>query len=222
MLLTLLGAAQAAPSFSCPPDMAFIADEQLNFCIDRFEAHLRGWEPTRVPGDGLVAASEPGVLPQAYISAEVAADACENAGKRLCDSEEWVRACVGSTGTRYPYGDHYQPGACNEGRERHPVIQLFGAATNWLSAQMNDPRLNLLDGGLDLAGANERCVSEDGVFDLHGNLHEWVADPAGTFRGGYYVDAVRNGEGCRYRTTAHETDYHDYSTGFRCCADPAE
>ena len=29
-----------------------------------------------------------------------------------------------------------------------------------------------------------------------------------------------NGDGCTYRTAAHEFTYHDYSTGFRCCADP--
>ena len=36
----------------------------------------------------------------------------------------------------------------------------------------------------------------------------------------FYVDAVRNGPGCLYTTTAHALPYHDYSTGFRCCADP--
>jgi len=56
-----------------------------------------------------------------------------------------------------------------------------------------------------------------------GNLHEWVADPAGTFYGGYYQDvaSVGHGEGCGYLTTAHEARYHDYSTGFRCCSDVA-
>ena len=54
---------------------------------------------------------------------------------------------------------------------------------------------------------------------MMGNLHEWTSDPAGTFRGGFYVDTVINGDGCLYRTTAHDVSYHDYSTGFRCCAD---
>jgi hypothetical protein len=31
---------------------------------------------------------------------------------------------------------------------------------------------------------------------------------------------VQNGEGCTYATSAHAFDYHDYSTGFRCCMDP--
>jgi len=62
-------------------------------------------------------------------------------------------------------------------------------------------------------------VSADGVFDLAGNLDEWTADPSGTFRGGDYVDDTLNGNGCAYTTTAHDASYHDYSTGFRCCAD---
>jgi hypothetical protein len=34
------------------------------------------------------------------------------------------------------------------------------------------------------------------------------------------MDTQINGEGCAYATTAHGFDYHDYSTGFRCCLDP--
>jgi hypothetical protein len=49
-----------------------------------------------------------------------------------------------------------------------------------------------------------------------------VDDPAGTgiFLGGFFVDTVNNGNGCLYRTTAHPVTYWDYSTGFRCCAEP--
>jgi hypothetical protein len=31
------------------------------------------------------------------------------------------------------------------------------------------------------------------------------------------MDTHKNGDGCFYKTTAHNTSYHDYSTGFRCC-----
>jgi hypothetical protein len=41
----------------------------------------------------------------------------------------------------------------------------------------------------------------------------------GRFHGGFYGDAEENGHGCLYVTSAHELDYHDYSTGFRCCKD---
>jgi len=41
-----------------------------------------------------------------------------------------------------------------------------------------------------------------------------------TSYGGYYLDTKINGEGCEYVTSAHAKSYYDYSTGFRCCADP--
>jgi formylglycine-generating enzyme required for sulfatase activity len=85
---------------------------------------------------------------------------------------------------------------------------------------MNDPGINQQPGTLARSGEFSECVSADGAYDLHGNLHEWVADADGTFRGGFYADAAINGEGCSYTTTAHSRSYHDYSTGFRCCADP--
>ena len=199
----------------CLPGMARVE----GFCIDRWEAYLEDRSPYEVPAEG-VAASAQGKVPQGYISGDVAEQACQSAGKRLCTSEEWLRACRGPAATTYPYGDVYDPGACNEGRDTHPVIELFGNDTDWSSEQMNDPRLNRLPNSLDSTGANPKCVSAEGIFDLHGNLHEWVADPLGTFRGGFYVDAEINGAGCLYRTTAHGRSYHDYSTGFRCCADP--
>jgi hypothetical protein len=204
-----------APPGPCPDEMVFV---ELA-CIDRYEAHLDGVSPFEIPAGGL-AVSEEGEIPQGYISQLVAADAGAEAGKRLCSIDEWMRACGGPEGTIYPYGDSYDPGACNDTRATHPVVDVFGAATTWSDAQLNDPRLNQLPDSLAPAGANPGCVSAEGVFDLHGNLHEWVDDPNGTFKGGFYVDAVLNGPGCTYTTTAHSAGYRDYSTGFRCCRDP--
>ncbi len=216
VLVALAGCTAAvdpAPE-GCPAGMAQIEGT----CVDRWEAHLAGQSPFEVPTAG-VARTAAGVIPQGYVSGDVAAAACAAAGKRLCTSTEWLRACQGPTARVYPYGADYQPSACNEGRRTHPVVELFGDSADWSMRQMNDPRLNQLPGTVDATGANPACVSAEGVYDLHGNLHEWVADPEGTFRGGFYVDATINGEGCLYRTTAHGRAYHDYSTGFRCCAD---
>lgn len=219
LLLALSACSDETPVVSgveeCPAGMALVD----GFCVDRWEAHLEGRSPYEVPAGGVAATSE-GVVPQGYISGDAADAACRAAGKRLCTSDEWVRACRGPEGRVYPYGDTYDPAACNEGRATHPVIELFGSAADWSAGQMNDPRLNQLDNSLDPTGANPACVSAEGVYDMHGNLHEWVADAAGTFCGGFYVDAEINGVGCSYRTTAHGRGYHDYSTGFRCCADP--
>jgi len=92
-------------------------------------------------------------------------------------------------------------------------------------ARLNDPALGQVDGALSRTGEHAECVNGFGAFDMVGNLHEWVAtDPVaihGTFAGGYYLDTTINGEGCNYRTVAHAHEYHDYSTGFRCCSGAA-
>lgn len=200
------------------------------FCIDRYEAALvddsspnpgTPWSPYLNPGATAVhAISARFAVPQAYISQVQAGLACAAAGKRLCTDTEWLRACQGPTTTTYPYGSSYAAGACNDTRAVNPVVQLFGSDPGqWTFDDFNDPCLNQLPQGLTRAGTHAACVSSEGVYDLDGNLFEWSADPGGTFRGGDYVDSTINGNGCLYVTTAHDTNYHDYSTGFRCCAD---
>ena len=97
---------------------------------------------------------------------------------------------------------------------------VLAEPSGWDPLKMNDPRLNQLEGALARTGSHSGCTNDYGVYDMVGNLHEWTSDPNGTFQGGYYLDTSINGEGCSYRTTAHDFDYHDYSTGFRCCASP--
>ena len=89
----------------------------------------------------------------------------------------------------------------------------------WHPDFMNDPRLFGLPHTVEPTGSHPACTNAYGVFDMVGNLHEWVNDPEGTFFGGFFMDTFQNGEGCEYRTTGHGFEYHDYSTGFRCCAD---
>jgi sulfatase modifying factor 1 len=210
----------------CPAGMARVED----FCIDRHEAmivevlpddSLVPFSPYAHPaGVDIMALSVPGTVPQGHISQIESAQACERAGKRLCLDAEWLRACRGAASHIYPYGDTRVPGQCNDARDCHPVIQYFGTDASWVWSELDHPCISQLPEGLALTGANEGCVSDEGVFDLMGNLHEWTADPAGTFRGGFYVDTAINGEGCLYATTAHSVGHWDYSTGFRCCADP--
>jgi formylglycine-generating enzyme len=89
--------------------------------------------------------------------------------------------------------------------------------------KLNDPELGKVSGSWTLTGERAQCRSEEGVYDLVGNRHEWVSDETttgnGIFAGGYFLDTTQNGEGCNYRTEAHAPSYHDYSTGFRCCSD---
>lgn len=205
-----------APGGPCPAEMAEVG----GVCVDRWEARIAGWSPYEVPTGG-VAVAEEGRVPQGYVSGEVAAEACAAAGKRLCTLDEWMGACSGAEGRTYPYGDAYDAGACNDTYAGgHPVVDYFGTSDGvWDTEHMNDPGINQQPGTVDPAGSNPGCVTPEGVFDLHGNLHEWIDDAAGTFKGGFYADASINGAGCGYVTTAHGFEYHDYSTGFRCCRD---
>ena len=198
------------------------------FCIDRYEAALLEvvdggvvpFSPYLNPGTRvLIAVSMAGAVPQGYVTQLQAAAACQGAGKRLCTDAEWLRACKGPTGTTYPYGPSRQPGTCNDARSVHPAVELYGTSASWIFSHIDSPCLNQLDGGLARTGAHPGCVTTEGALDMMGNLHEWTADPNGTFRGGFYVDTVLNGNGCDYATTAHTVTHWDYSTGFRCCSD---
>lgn len=216
-------------SAACPSEMALVND---TFCIDRYEATLQEqgsdgtWtdaSPYETIGTRIVRATVgPGRIPQAYISGNQAEVACQRSGKRLCTSDEWLAACRGPDETTWPYGNTYEPGACNDTYAgTQPVVDYFGTSTGvWDMQHMNDPGIDQQPGTVAPGGSFARCVSHWGVYDLHGNVHEWVDDASGTFRGGYFADGSINGPGCLYVTTAHSRDYHDYSTGFRCCADP--
>jgi hypothetical protein len=199
------------------------------FCVDQFEASIlevldagatRPWSPYVNPGTRVLRAqSVPGAVPQGYVTQLQAQAACSGAGKRLCTDAEWLRACRGPNNFTYPWGNTRMSGVCNDARSVHPAIELYGTSASWIYGHIDSPCLNQLQPGLDRTGANAGCVTSEGLFDMMGNLHEWTADPNGTFRGGFYVDTVINGNGCSYVTTAHTVTHWDYSTGFRCCAD---
>jgi formylglycine-generating enzyme required for sulfatase activity len=218
----------------CPPDMAIVDLRTERYCVDKWEASLveelpSGGEVPHSPfelvnGKAVRAVSKPGVYPQGYISMYEAAYACAHAKKRLCTAMEWRKACVGPGPHVWGYGDKHEGRRCND-HGRNPVTAVFGPYVHenpkWEWDAMNSPKLNQLDGTLAKTGDHPGCTNGYGVFDMVGNLHEWVDDASGTFYGGYYQDARQHGEGCTYQTDAHAASYHDYSTGFRCCADVA-
>jgi formylglycine-generating enzyme required for sulfatase activity len=165
-----------------------------------------------------LAVSKGNVTPSGYLDGIEAERACKNAGKRLCTTSEWVTACRGEQNRPFPYGDTYAQGACNVFREAHPAAILHGNA----SEGHLDPRLNLVKGPsgplLRKTGATSTCRSvwgNDGVFDMVGNLDEWVEDENGAFQGGFYARATK--AGCEARITSHPRAYEDYSLGVRCC-----
>lgn len=214
------------------------------FCIDQYEASLvleingEPWSPYHPPKRELPAraVSSAGAVPQGYISQEAAAMACSRAGKALCTDAQWLRACKGPGNKNlYPYGgskkedkvlgrcnDHYDPTG-QKGQtifSHHPAQDVLALSpekvASGLGKELLSSCINQFSGGLLRTGERKDCATEEKVYDMMGNLHEWTAERA--FRGGYYVDTVRHHEGCNYVTTAHASWYFDYSTGFRCCA----
>jgi formylglycine-generating enzyme required for sulfatase activity len=219
----------------CPAGMAYVALEGAHaYCIDRWEAQVvevsgktEVAHPPTQPVTNLTvkAITRANVTPQGYISKNEAETACKAAKKRLCTGQEWEKACRGKTPTTFPYGDQRKSGYCNDSGHA-PFASLFpelGGDVYGSGKAMNDPRINESPNTVAPTGSYSKCKNALGVFDMVGNLHEWVADvhdgSRGTFRGGYYQDTHLNGDGCSYRTVAHDVSYHDYSTGFRCCAD---
>ncbi|HVW28762.1 MAG TPA: SUMF1/EgtB/PvdO family nonheme iron enzyme [Polyangiaceae bacterium] len=169
------------------------------------------------------AVSRPAVVPQAYVAFPIAKRACENAGKRLCTRDEWVAACKGEKQTKFPYGETFERNKCNIWGYVHPGVALHQGA----SFGHRDPRLNLvaLGGGreplLRRTGATPTCRSvwgNDAIYDMVGNVDEWVEGEKPEFDGGFYARSTSNG--CEARVTNHAPMYYDYSLGARCCKDP--
>lgn len=219
------GLTEAPGTGGCPAGMIRVS----TFCIDQYEASLievkndgstQSWSPYFNPGTRTMrAVSLKNAVPQGYITGLQAEAACQQAGKRLCTSQEWLRACQGAQPTVYPYGDTRQPGLCNDARATHPAIEYFGANDPNVWSKLGHQCINQQANTLTKTGSKTQCVTTDGAFDMMGNLHEWTSDSSGIFRGGFYADTFRNGNGCLYRTTAHNRQHWDYSTGFRCCHD---
>ena len=66
------------------------------------------------------------------------------------------------------------------------------------------------------------CISPYGVYDMTGNVDEWVINSSGHpyksgLMGGHWVRGARNR--CRPETVAHAESTVFYEIGGRCCKD---
>jgi hypothetical protein len=84
--------------------------------------------------------------------------ACRASGFRLCSVDEFERACAGADRSReYPYGPEHVPGRCNV-------------------AEIGD---DLATRSVRASGAFPECRTPEGIFDLSGNVSEWLSDEGG-------------------------------------------
>jgi hypothetical protein len=169
------------------------------------------------------AISRVNVTPQAYVSRPMAAAACASAGKRLCTADEWKRACRGEKNTRFPYGDEARDGLCNAAS----VVNPTNVDPDSVTGPPDNIRLRTHTGGLydrevlhktgDAWGCRSRWGG-DAIYDMVGNLNEWVDGPGASYLGGYYTHD--SGTGCEARAEhagSEGAGYFHHSLGFRCC-----
>jgi len=196
------GAGGAGGASPCPADMVLAGE----ICIDRYEAP-----------------NEAGADPLAFQTAYDGEDWCEARGKRLCTDVEWIRACEGSTGTLYPYGDDYVASRCNDSKTW--IAPDWGVLALWPDQAAMDEAERLYQA--DPSGFRADCISEDGAGDLTGNVAEWVVRTIpnsnnydhvmkGCYWSGCYGGTLPN---CTFVNPAHPGGFRSYEAGFRCCRD---
>ncbi len=183
----------------------------VRYCIDKYELPNVEGQP-----------------PQSWMSFYDVKNECEARGERICEKSEWTFACEGEEMRPLPYGDgyHRDSDACNLDKAIpagiHNTLTVKGPTSS---------EGILLDSLRAPAGSMPWCVSPFGVYDMVGNIDEFVHYPEGhvgtgdpsdrgpytsELVGGHYF-GVRNA--CR-PMTPHDEHFKMWETGGRCCSDP--
>jgi formylglycine-generating enzyme required for sulfatase activity len=134
-----------------------------------------------------------GFIPKGNLNLYEARDGCTSMGKRLCTPGEWEIACRGPELWDWPYGESYDNDRCNTHK-------------NYVTP----------------SGTFAGCVSAYGVYDMSGNLAEWVEGDDKSnellIRGGDFGFNSTYGR-CRIAGQHWKVDpaLKDLKVGFRCC-----
>jgi hypothetical protein len=172
-----------------------------HFCMDRYEYP-----------------NEEGTKPVVAVTWEEAKASCTQQGKRLCTAEEWTTACEGPERLPHPYGFERDATACN--LDRPYIMPDDQAYKNPKTRAAEVSRLSQSEP----SGARPRCVSPYGVYDMTGNVDEWVLNENGSITGPEYESGLKGGywapvrNRCRPMTTDHNRWHSGYQIGYRCCS----
>ncbi len=160
-----------------------------------------------------------GSLPVAG-SWQIAKESCEMEGERLCAWAEWQKVCGQAVGMNYPFGDNFECGKCS-----------FVSCTQ--------PDNILGPGEIRPSGSFPACAGRYGVYDMAGNVSEFVDDLWGPWdddrmvAGGSYNENWMNNQKLlesgkwefdTYSSQCsavhhHEPNIRHEDDGFRCCRD---
>lgn len=179
----------------------------MRFCMDRYE-----WP------------NKKGELPALLISWTDAKKECEAIGKRLCTEDEYNFACEGEQMLPYTYGYTRDATKCNIDRQYRKREKKLLKYASCMKKPECKAELEKLDQRLP-TGSMQQCVSPFGVYDLNGNINEWVFRPKekpptrSGLKGGWW-GPVRGR--CRPTVGFHKEDDYGYEEGFRCCQDAAK
>ncbi|MEL6341630.1 MAG: thioredoxin domain-containing protein [Myxococcota bacterium] len=191
------------------PSMRSVRHGSLSFQIDTFEAALTA---------SGAAKSGKHEIPATQMSWFAARDACEAAGRRMCTEEEWIAACQNAApvdddndgefaddmveGTTYPYDDFHSRNRCWDGHSRGTMC-----------GPKQDEACRPV-----YTGEMPGCISADGVYDMTGNVEEWVgATPETAVLLGGAFDTSKDHARCFRRNDVYGPGYSNVRTGFRCC-----
>lgn len=224
------------PSPECPSDMRLVSgthhDEVQHLCTDPREdvKETKCWGyyegitalegPTtdiKVCMDQYEAPNKKGAKPFVMKSYKSAKKYCADRHKRPCTEQEWETACEGPKYLPYAYGWSVQKKTCNSDKQWLAVDwDKFGKVD-----EASEKESQRLWQGAP-SGRYSGCITSFGIFDMNGNVEEWVTSRAtrkwpGALMGGFWAKAWT---GCRGTNDAHEPGFVFYETGFRCCADP--
>ena len=224
------------PNAACPNDMRLVHgphfDEVEHYCVDpradTKDTHCYAyWEGiTAFEGakldidvcmDQYEAPNKKGADPFVMKSYRGGEKWCAERGKRMCSEEEWETACEGPETRPLSYGWAVDKKVCNSDKGWRSVdFDKFAQG-----GEIADAESKKLWQGTP-SGRFVGCTSAFGIFDMQGNVEEWVTSRKkrshpGSLMGGFWA---KPWTGCRGTNDAHEPTFVFYETGFRCCAAP--